>query len=180
MTSNITLTEALELFPEVRSELPRILDDRRVELLDIGEKLNKYRVAVIEKANEYWTARRYSDAIRIETEYLSNPGREKWRKLEGYVAHLNALLTGDTDFLSQQDIDRANEHPITNVLNGKPRQEFFSCPFHNEKTPSLHVSKKNLWYCFGCNQGGSAVTLVMKKYGLTLRQAVHALNTHKV
>lgn len=178
MTSNLTLTEALELFPEARTELPRILSERRLELLTLGERLNKYRTAVIEKAREYWTVGRYSDSINLEREYLLTPAREQWRKLEGYVAHLNALITGDTDFLSQQDIDRANEYPISRLLNGKARQEFFLCPFHNEKTPSLHVSKKNLWYCFGCNEGGSAITLIMRKHKLTLRQAVHAINTY--
>ncbi len=37
------------------------------------------------------------------------------------------------------------------------------CPFHNEKTPSFHVSvSKGLYKCFGCGKGGDAVGFVME------------------
>ncbi len=29
-----------------------------------------------------------------------------------------------------------------------------SCPFHNDKDPSLHIFKNQSWYCFGCGKGG--------------------------
>src|SRR5687768_15689633 len=36
------------------------------------------------------------------------------------------------------------------------------CPFHNEKTPSFHVSQtKQLYHCFGCGVGGNAISFVM-------------------
>lgn len=50
------------------------------------------------------------------------------------------------------------------------------CPFHSEKTPSFSVSEeKNMFYCFGCNAAGSAITFVMKKDGLSFPDAVRAL-----
>lgn len=37
------------------------------------------------------------------------------------------------------------------------------CPFHQEKTPSFTVNReKQIFYCFGCGEGGNAITLVMK------------------
>jgi hypothetical protein len=35
------------------------------------------------------------------------------------------------------------------------------CPFHEDRTPSLHVYEQpgHGWYCFGCGRGGSAVDL---------------------
>ncbi|WP_411274301.1 DNA primase [Daejeonella sp.] len=36
------------------------------------------------------------------------------------------------------------------------------CPFHNEKTPSFHVSvSKGIYKCFGCGKGGDSVRFIM-------------------
>src|SRR5271163_2476793 len=51
------------------------------------------------------------------------------------------------------------------------------CPFHEDKTPSLVVSrKKNLWHCMGaCQTGGSVVDWVMKSEGVSFRHALELL-----
>ncbi|HXI00465.1 MAG TPA: DNA primase [Sphingobacteriaceae bacterium] len=37
------------------------------------------------------------------------------------------------------------------------------CPFHNEKTPSFHVSiTKGIYKCFGCGKGGDSVRFIME------------------
>ncbi|MCT1795852.1 DNA primase [Helcococcus kunzii] len=37
------------------------------------------------------------------------------------------------------------------------------CPFHNEKTPSFMVNReKNNFHCFGCHEGGDAISFIMK------------------
>lgn len=47
------------------------------------------------------------------------------------------------------------------------------CPFHSEKTPSFTVSpQKKLFYCFGCQAGGSAITFVQKTENLDFADAV--------
>lgn len=52
-----------------------------------------------------------------------------------------------------------------------------TCPFHDDKTPSLVVSPKtNLWHCLGaCNVGGSTIDWVMKTRGVSFRHAVELL-----
>src|SRR6218665_3973492 len=38
-----------------------------------------------------------------------------------------------------------------------------NCPFHNEKTPSFHVSvAKGIYKCFGCGKGGDSVRFIME------------------
>ena len=50
------------------------------------------------------------------------------------------------------------------------------CPFHQEKTPSFHVdSEKKRFKCFGCGEGGDAITFVMRKDGLNYQEAVTKL-----
>ncbi|PSQ98364.1 MAG: DNA primase [Bacteroidetes bacterium QS_9_68_14] len=50
------------------------------------------------------------------------------------------------------------------------------CPFHEEDTPSFSLSpEKNLYYCFGCQAGGSIFTLVQEMEGIPFPKAVEQL-----
>ena len=50
------------------------------------------------------------------------------------------------------------------------------CPFHDDKTPSFHVSPTTGRYkCFACGESGDAFTWVMKTQGLDFREALKQL-----
>ena len=50
------------------------------------------------------------------------------------------------------------------------------CPFHNEKTPSFHVTpSKGIYKCFGCGKAGSAVGFLMDYEHLTYPEALRYL-----
>jgi DNA primase len=50
------------------------------------------------------------------------------------------------------------------------------CPFHNEKTPSFHVTPdKGFFHCFGCHEGGNVFQFVMKFEGVSFAEAVEQL-----
>ncbi|WP_099203258.1 DNA primase [Miniphocaeibacter massiliensis] len=50
------------------------------------------------------------------------------------------------------------------------------CPFHNEKTPSFTVSsQKRIFHCFGCGEGGDAISFIMKKENLSYPEAIQFL-----
>jgi DNA primase len=50
------------------------------------------------------------------------------------------------------------------------------CPFHDEKTPSFSVNPdRQAFYCFGCHEGGSAISFLMKIENLTFPEAARTL-----
>ena len=50
------------------------------------------------------------------------------------------------------------------------------CPFHDEKTPSFTVTpSRGFFYCFGCGEGGDAITFLQKHQNLAFTEAVQAL-----
>jgi DNA primase len=62
------------------------------------------------------------------------------------------------------------------TLRRKGRVFWGLCPFHAEKTGSFKVDPESgLYYCFGCNESGDAITFVMKTAGLDFNDAVRLL-----
>jgi len=50
------------------------------------------------------------------------------------------------------------------------------CPFHKEKTPSFTVNpEKQIFYCFGCGEGGNVFTFLMKINNMSFPEAVRHL-----
>ncbi|MEU9830119.1 DNA primase [Streptosporangium sp. NPDC048047] len=50
------------------------------------------------------------------------------------------------------------------------------CPFHDEKSPSFNVTPaRGYWYCFGCGEGGDAITFVRRLEHLSFAEAVERL-----
>ena len=64
------------------------------------------------------------------------------------------------------------------VLKRKGADLVGRCPFgtHADSEPSFVVTPaKNLWHCFGCQQGGSVIDWVMRVEGVSFRHAVELL-----
>ncbi|NTW17898.1 MAG: DNA primase, partial [Syntrophaceae bacterium] len=50
------------------------------------------------------------------------------------------------------------------------------CPFHKEKTPSFTVNRdKQIFYCFGCGEGGNVLAFLMKINSMSFPEAVRHL-----
>ena len=50
------------------------------------------------------------------------------------------------------------------------------CPFHDEKTPSFHVTPaRGFFYCFGCGEGGDVITFLQRNQNLSFLEAVQML-----
>lgn len=50
------------------------------------------------------------------------------------------------------------------------------CPFHDEKSPSFHVTpSKGFFHCFGCQTGGDVIAFMMKIEHLTFMETIERL-----
>jgi len=85
--------------------------------------------------------------------------------------------------MNQKAEDAKRSARILDVLAGygieaekRGRGYMARCPFHDDSTPSLSVDPiKNVFHCFGCGAAGSVIDFVMKKDGLTFREATDKL-----
>lgn len=73
-----------------------------------------------------------------------------------------------TDFLSVYQ-DRVK-------LSKKGGKHWGLCPFHTERTPSFSVdAERGLFYCFGCQKGGSIIDFIMEIDKMSFAEAVQEL-----
>jgi DNA primase len=88
-----------------------------------------------------------------------------------------------SNFYSQDLIDKIRESNdivdlITEYVPLKKRGKNYVglCPFHPEKKPSFSVSPdKQIYYCFGCGQGGNVITFLMSHEKLGFTEAIRTL-----
>ncbi len=86
-------------------------------------------------------------------------------------------------FISQESIDEVtNKTDIVRLIGDyvplvqRGNDWMACCPFHNEKTPSFHVSEeRKLFHCFGCGKGGTVISFVQEMEKLTFPQAIEFL-----
>ena len=60
----------------------------------------------------------------------------------------------------------------------RKKGKFFwlSCPFHEEKTPSLKIDPdKQRFHCFGCGESGDSIAFIQKLHGQTFRETLRYL-----
>lgn len=88
-------------------------------------------------------------------------------------------MDGEFESFKEQVRSTAN---IVEVISGyvplkKRGQNFWGCcPFHGEKTPSFAVNPaKNMFYCFGCHEGGDIFKFIMKIESCDFMEALKLL-----
>lgn len=86
--------------------------------------------------------------------------------------------------IQDEDVAYIRDHaPIDEIVgdyvqlkNAGGGQKKGLCPFHDEKSPSFHVTpSKGYFHCFGCQVGGDVIAFVMKMDHLSFTETVERL-----
>lgn len=180
----ITEYNALEVFPEGKSILARLIKDTKQEILRVNsdnlpifdacleriysEEMEEDKIEIAISLAKFW----YLD------QYL-NPLYEKLNRFER-ILKLNSLRQASKDSpdeVNEITIKNAKGVMLEEVLIGeKPNHAgFIRCRFHNEKTASCKISK-NRFHCFGCGADGDVIDWIMRTEGKDFLTAVRELN----
>ena len=86
--------------------------------------------------------------------------------------------------IKDEDVQHIRDHaPIDEVVGEYVQlksagggQKKGLCPFHDEKSPSFHVTpSKGYFHCFGCQTGGDVIAFLMKIDHLTFTETIERL-----
>ena len=168
---NFTFLQLAEMFGDCDSardaavlQIKRLIRERnqlarKVLLIDkslrwVVEEVNKYKIKEVEKKIKY-----YQNFLNA-----SDPAKKEEMKSRG---------------VNEFDIQKAKEVPIVELLETFGivfRNEFAPCPWHNEKTGSLHYIKaRNSVYCHGCHKHADTISVVQHFRNLNFIEAVKTL-----
>jgi hypothetical protein len=162
----------------------------------VRSKIIEFELAVKEKEKEIRFKLRRLYAMKTDsfTEWfieqvikvLITPEIDALRKNlfrpEGFWRLLNLEDGMKKRIETEEKIKKALQYPIEKLAKGNLNMKQFgekfvySCPFCNDKFPSLHIfPKTNTSYCSQCQKESDVIILTMQMYGLDFREAVEAL-----
>ena len=158
----MTKPEALNLFEEHMQEIEKALRDNWSNAL-----------ATLKKPSA-----KNSMLYRVQS-WLYLLRQEELRKQFQPTLRLIALRAQprqeNSNIITDEDIQKAKEYPIENLLPEEVKRGMTLCPLHNEKSPSFQVKKNNTFVCYGCSAFGDSIDLYMKMNNVKFLEAVKAL-----
>ena len=108
---------------------------------------------------------------------MGNDITDKLQKKIKRFSFRNSVLRGDKVESESFDLERIKEVPMEYIMPSKPTytsssRDRYSCPMHNEKTPSCDVYKDtNRVFCHGCNYSADNIQLYMDLNKVDFREA---------
>jgi uncharacterized protein YqgV (UPF0045/DUF77 family) len=174
----ISLQEALIEFPEgrevIKEKLPAIKDEY------INNSIQHRRL-------KQWAWNTKSDRVKVYLYDRVSFLETEMESIEKYVRNIvNVLNTANTPLRKPPEklnVEGARNTPLFEVIQRhyphikvlkNNRKHLISCPFHNDKTPSMSIDK-NLYYCFGCNIGGDTIKFVQELDKTDFKSAINKI-----
>jgi len=168
--------QLLETFPEARSYLEQRLE-RYERYLESVKKILKPQIEAIYKEKDEFTRWFWLEVLKeIEDGQLLEICENEVWKTKRYLKEERKSKSG----VSDSQIERAKENlerALEIVGMERSRNNFYLCPFHNEKTASFYATPQNgRCFCFGCLWSGDSIKLVQELTGYSFVEAVKQLN----
>jgi hypothetical protein len=167
----MTFYEALNIFPEAKEYL-KVQNKNILVYLKDSERVKKqcediiYRKCSREK-EEFW--RMIADVLIVKVDRV-----EHWKK----ILKRNQMALAPSKSrkgVTDEMIARAKQYPVEELIEFK--RHVAKCPFHEERTSSLHFYKKdNKCHCFGgCNKSYDSIAIYQQLNNCSFVQAVERL-----
>jgi len=110
--------------------------------------------------------------IKWEIEHIKKIEKLR-RTIRANQCHQPNMKNSNGDRIMDDDIVRARNYPIENLVEVKPGGKVM-CPFHNDTKASGYV-KNGYFYCFTCNEWADSIKWLMKVHGYKFFDAVKKL-----
>lgn len=112
----------------------------------------------------------YKIMIENDKRYIANVLKEK-RRIDNVLKYFEGGIDGT--------IERAKQYPIENLLDTPIKlvsgKKWASCPFHEDRKPSLMIDSQNTCHCFSCGFNGDSIDFAKKLFNLPFKKAVERL-----
>ncbi|MFA5348989.1 MAG: CHC2 zinc finger domain-containing protein [Candidatus Paceibacterota bacterium] len=186
---------ASDLEKEWQDSLPRFTDKEWLEVFPEAVPYLKIRLHYFKKLHKQLASEILRDLSRLYEQDFPEGKNDfsRWfweeviriwkgndlEKFKKEIQKLKLLLDPLKEIkgrIDPQMIEKAKNVPFDSLLkfNGTG---FAICPFHKERSPSLHFDKKkNLIHCFGCSYSADTIKFVMDYYKLSFPEAIKRLN----
>jgi len=184
---NYTFREAIAIFPEAVKIARKNLKLEVKQLKERLKWLDEWRMNecqdTINKIH-FKEQTFYKDWFDQSHQESRQEVERQIKKLQFSLSHLDEIdgktKTQKTNGVSEQDVARAKEIPITHFYTDKLSKHnklaTGRCPFHNEKTGSFTIYlDQNTFWCYGCGAGGTVIDFVMRQNNCDFLQAVKTL-----
>lgn len=153
-----------EYFPTLQKEIQSFKDEFPLE--------DRKRMRLSHLEYEYKTAVSDFEKACIDLAKQETDNTEKAEQAEKKIKQVTfstKIVLGYDEGITKDQIEKARDYPIDNLIEA--RRNMTKCPFHHDKTASMYL-KNNFFHCFGCGANGDTIDLLMKRDGLSFKEAV--------